>query len=440
MERSPEADSLTPKAGIRRLTARMIPAGHLASSFTGTDATPGAILGAFKAAAPHLGIRPRVVHAIDWLFRFTQPQDWHSGSRPIVWPSAAMQCDELCITPTQAKRLNRHLAELGLIVMHDSPNGKRYGRRLPGKAGRIIEAYGFDLSPLAVRMPEFLATAEAARAERAAIGQLRRRATIARNSLRQTIDTFRELGISDLEIPALEAAFTQTASRFRPGVQSAVMATVVTEMEALAATAREALEITIRHGQCLSAEGASPVEKNPMGCKSVPHHYSYKRTLNPDQDTVAALKECSFEGVAAPAINDRAGAPRHAPGRKDRTARGTLSTITPDEIVRLAPSLRPYLATPNPCWPELVEAADWLRHELGVSKSLWGDACITIGRERAAIALAIVATKPRGHFKTGPAGYFHGMVQKAKIGGLNLDRTIWAMRRKTTTPPPQQCQ
>ena len=28
-----------------------------------------------------------------------------------------------------------------------------------------------------------------------------------------------------------------------------------------------------------------------------------------------------------------------------------------------------------------------------------------------------------------PGGYFHGMVTKAKAGELNLDRTLWAMRR-----------
>jgi hypothetical protein len=32
-----------------------------------------------------------------------------------------------------------------------------------------------------------------------------------------------------------------------------------------------------------------------------------------------------------------------------------------------------------------VDAADWLRHDLGVSKSLWGNACLMMGRELAAV-------------------------------------------------------
>jgi replication initiation protein RepC len=89
----------------------------------------------------------------------------------------------------------------------------------------------------------------------------------------------------------------------------------------------------------------------------------------------------------------------------------------------------PYLRRPSPTWPEVVDAADWLRHELDVSKPLWGEACLAMGREQAAIALAVVSTKEPGHFRTTAGGYFHGMVAKAKAGALNLDRTLWAMRR-----------
>ena len=103
--------------------------------------------------------------------------------------------------------------------------------------------------------------------------------------------------------------------------------------------------------------------------------------------------------------------------------------IRPDELVRLAPRLKPYLHRPSPTWPEIIDAADWLRHDLDVSKSLWGDACVTMGRDLASVALAIVSTKDPEHFRTTPGGYFHGMVQKAKAGELHLERTVWALRR-----------
>jgi replication initiation protein RepC len=51
-----------------------------------------------------------------------------------------------------------------------------------------------------------------------------------------------------------------------------------------------------------------------------------------------------------------------------------------------------------------------------------------MGREQAAIALAIVSAKPAAHFTSSPGGYFHGMVAKAKVGELNLARTVWGLR------------
>jgi len=98
------------------------------------------------------------------------------------------------------------------------------------------------------------------------------------------------------------------------------------------------------------------------------------------------------------------------------------------ELIKLAPRLKPYLNSQAPSWPEIVDAADWLRDEMGISKFIWGDACLVMGREQAAIAVAVVSAKPQAHFRGSPGGYFHGMVSKAKAGELHLARTIWGMR------------
>ena len=110
--------------------------------------------------------------------------------------------------------------------------------------------------------------------------------------------------------------------------------------------------------------------------------------------------------------------------------------LDPDELVRLAPRLKTYLLRPDPTWPDVIDAAAYLRSELDVSKSLWGEACVAMGREQAAIAIAVVSIKDPGHFRTTPGGYFHGMVTKAKAGALNLDRTLWGMRRAQAPKPP----
>ena len=127
--------------GFRRLTPGLLKADRSAEGFAGLPEgviSHGQLLAALKAAAPRLCISPRLVHAVDWLFRFTQPQDWERGGRPVVWPSASMQQEALGLSPTQVKDINRRLIELGLVTMKDSPNGKRYGKRDP--KGRIVEA------------------------------------------------------------------------------------------------------------------------------------------------------------------------------------------------------------------------------------------------------------------------------------------------------------
>jgi replication initiation protein RepC len=80
--------------------------------------------------------------------------------------------------------LIRALVDERLIVPVDSPTGRRWGHRHP-VSGKIVEAYGFDLSPLAVRYLEFMEAAEQARQDREARARLRRRLTIARKAIRQ---------------------------------------------------------------------------------------------------------------------------------------------------------------------------------------------------------------------------------------------------------------
>jgi replication initiation protein RepC len=369
----------------------------------------GQLLAAVKAAAPRLELATRLVYAIDWLFRFTQPQDWERGARPIVWPSALLQQEALGVSETQAKRLNRHLIELGLITMKDSPNGKRYGRR--DARGRIVEAYGFDLSPLAARYQEFVQLAEEGRAEREAMGRFRRRATIARKGIVQILETARDYDLSGEEWPTLDREARAIVQELRRAERPDGMETGVVSLERRQYEARRHLEMLLKG-----------VKKAPSQPENAPHQYTYKPNPYPQQDTVIAF-DTSSEAREAPVPSSA------TPEVANRPEKGMVHGIRPEELVKLAPRLKPYLRRPNPTWPEIIDAADWLRHDLDVSKPLWADACLAMGRDLAAVALAIVSTKDPEHFRTTPGGYFHGMVQKAKADELHLERTVWAMRR-----------
>jgi replication initiation protein RepC len=415
--------------GFRRLTPGLLATDHLAEGFAGLPdrvTMHGQLLAAFKAAAPRLGLSPRLVHALDWLFRFTQPQDWQNGTRPIVWPSASMQQEALGLSATQAKAINRALIDAGLVAMKDSPNGKRYGKRDP--KGQIVEAYGFDLSPIAARYAEFVRLADEAKAERSEMGRLRRRATIACNGIVQILETATEYGFQGEEWTTLRRETRDLRQALRTAERPERMALGVQNLERRQTAARIRLESLLSE---VEPNASQAVDSVPLEPENRPHQYTYKSNLDPEKDTVIANEKSSPTGcetVASP------------PQRVSPPDTGQVLKLRPDELIRLAPRLKHYLLRPDPGWPEVVDAASFLRADLDVSKSLWGEACLAMGRERAAVAIAIVSAKDPAHFRTTAGGYFHGMVAKAKAGYLNLDRTLWGMRRANEPRPPTKPQ
>src|SRR5664279_3299856 len=268
--------------GFRRLTPGLLKADRTAESFAGMPdgvTMHGQLLAAFKAAAPRLGLSPRMVHAVDWLFRFTMAQDWGRGGRPIVWPSASLQQEALGLSPTRTKAINRAMIEAGLITMKDSPNGKRYGKR--DAKGQIVEAYGFDLSPIAARHAEFLRLAAEAKAERIEMGRLRRRATIARNGITQILETAAEYGFQDEEWASLARDSRSLGRVLRTVERIEEMALGVESLERRQRTGRERLEMLL---SLVTAGVPETVNSDPKGAENRPHQYSYKPTLYPEQD------------------------------------------------------------------------------------------------------------------------------------------------------------
>jgi len=171
--------------GCRRVTLEMRAWLDRADSFKGLPpgtAKPLTFLYAFKDAEPYLGLPAHSYKLVDWLVRFTKPQDWEEGSRPIAWPEARRQAEFLGVSPRAVQLLNRTLQEAGIFVMRDDPQGRRYGYRDP-KTGRITKAFGFDLSLLMERHEEFKKIAVEAQIERNRMKKLRQQKTLARKAI-----------------------------------------------------------------------------------------------------------------------------------------------------------------------------------------------------------------------------------------------------------------
>ena len=184
--------------GCRRLTPAHVQVQTIAERFEGLPdgVSKGQALAAFKQAARPLGLSPRLRDAIDVLFAFSAPQDWQPGARPIVWPSNRKLETTLGLGRRQVQNVLSALIRVKLIIPVDSPTGRRWGHR-DAKTGKIIEAYGFDLSPIGLRHAEFVAVAERAAAEERDRAALRRRLTIASKAIQQIAETAIEHQLSD---------------------------------------------------------------------------------------------------------------------------------------------------------------------------------------------------------------------------------------------------
>jgi replication initiation protein RepC len=402
-------------SGARRLTLDMRVRLDQADAFTGLPhgtAKPLRFLAAFQEAEPYLGLPVHAYKLVAWLVKQTQPQDWEEGSRPIAWPSARHQAEFLGLSPARVKQLNRALFEAGVFVIRDNEQGKRYGRRDP-ETKRIIEAFGFDLSPLAFRYDEFVRVAAAARVERDRMKGLRRRATLARRAIRQAGEELAAQGhepegwrlLEEEEVAALALA-CRHASR------SDELALIVVGLERRKTQAEEWVRELVK-----------PMETNPEGPASEPHHYTTTTlTIYPIKDTVPAQRH-SNGATSEPAPETP------SPSRRNGPFPESLG-LTPGHLIELAPRLSPYVPAGSAAltWPAIVDAADWLGGEMGISRTLWARACQLMGRPYAAVALALVSTRQAGHFTSSPGGYFAGMLRKYEKGELRLAATLWALR------------
>lgn len=133
--------------------------------------TRRALMAAVNTAGKALGLRPAAVVVLDALLSCLPCTDAKSGAESPITPLMLLTVfacnDTLCfrakgITDRQLRRHLERLEELNLIRRRDSANGKRFPLM---RQGKVIGAFGIDLSPLLERSAAILALAQKARDE-----------------------------------------------------------------------------------------------------------------------------------------------------------------------------------------------------------------------------------------------------------------------------------
>lgn len=421
----------TTRTGRRSMSTAAQLMAQMAESFQGVPegARKGMYLAAVKQAAPALDLTDKALLMLDQLLAFSKEQDWEAGRRPIVWPSNDLLADVLGVSIRSVQYKRRELENAGLIVVSESPDGKRYGRRGPDK--HIVEAYGFDLSPLALNFEKHKAIAAELKAARRARQALKRRATIAIKSTRMLVATALEIGLEAVEWSAIEEASKQRSGKLRGVRDVHTLRVLVDQLESARCDVEAHFKTQAQMLDNLSTNAINKDKESPKGANSFAPYTTTTDLSSNKLDTVdkrnqvqhkvsSGFEHSNFvaNSTASEAIQNDSMDPI------EQTI--TKYQIKPEQVAALTPLFTDVLPVHRDLtWEDIANAGTKWYKSCGISQDAWQQGLRVLGAEACAVAVAIILARKQEIRSKG--GYFRGMVRKAQDGELNLGPTVYAI-------------
>ncbi len=321
-----------------------------------------------------------------------------TAEAPVVFPSNRALCERLNGMPCSTMR--RHLGKLvsaGVIRRRDSPNGKRYARRF----GAEKLAFGFDLTPLQHRLPEFRSASARLQAEAEALAQLRQTVSL----MRRDAAELALYGPSQCPAPfwaELGALADETARLLRRKPETSLLQSL-----------HRRLSDALAHASALLHPPATE-ELNTS-------HAPYEQHIEPKdriQIETAAEPVCSHSKPAEVSIAETS-TDKHG---DNRPRCPSPPSVTLDDVLAASPGMETYGGTPIRSWPDLVHASETIRPMLGIPQATWNTARSVLGEIGAAICLASILQRfasIRSH-----GAYLAKLCAMASKGDLCLDGMV----------------
>lgn len=108
-----------------------------------------------------------------------------------------------------------------------------------------------------------------------------------------------------------------------------------------------------------------------------------------------------------------------------------ISWWTPRSIRAVFPGFSLYVTADEPSWHDIADGAGRLARDLGINASCWEQARSSMGAEQRLVALGLVAELlSQGRIASSAGQYFGGLLKKARIGALDLDRSVWGLQQR----------
>ena len=403
--------------GFRRESSQTIHWRQQAATYRGLPEGikhPHEVMDILRQARAGLKLTDAELALLTDLYAATQPKDWHR--RPLVWPSNDTIASRMGRSISAVQRMVQRLAGLGLIVMQDSPTGKRYGIR--DAEGHIVKAFGFDLSLLALRAAEFRALAAKRQAEDAQIKAARARAHIARRQLLAVIDAAEEAQIwgtfwQDAAVRA--AGLSASLSKIRDASR---LESITHELTALLVETQTALARTDAVGREMASDNSvgKTASSNELGSA-----HRVDATLNNTTNS-SFNNNCNNAQQACKSPRAVGGYPEFE--AKVRTSKASEKGDPLDhvDLVRLiagAPELARHDEPVPESWPDLRAACLPLLARYDISRRLFLEAEDQLGRRMPTMIFCIMLAHGRNHYRS-PGGAFRRMVERADKGQLHI--------------------
>ena len=411
------------RRGRRRISEAMLAARDELT--TPVPAEPGKrdMLNMLKSLRGVLPVSRGAASTLIIMVEKTAPDAWTALETPFIYAHNTTLMSWTGLSRSTLQRHIRELAEARLLVPQDGRNGQR-GRRWQAEDGQT--QVGFNLASLRYRWPDLLELSAEQR-------RLRKRVSFLRDSIASVNDTVRAqaetLGLE----PILEQAVAIMRSRLRT-VQIEPLENLYREMLALSAALTEQLrgpDIRPDHAPVENDAFSTlyPVEMRPMGPQNGAHYTDTKNIQSSKKvDHVAADGGDRIEQMR----REGQGSELNRSSVYDRTAlRGFKGTAT--FYLEICTSLRDLCSTDRPSAEQLIDAAEYLSGQVGVSCHAWSQACVVLGRLQAAVAVIVMASRlERGAVIRFRDAYFRSLIERGARNTLFLDRSLYALRDHRT--------
>lgn len=358
-------------------------------------------------ARERLGVQDRALAVLDALLTFYPHGELDSSSGLVVFPSnAQLSVRAHGITESTLRRQLAALVEAGLILRRDSPNGKRYAHRSRG--GEVVQAYGFDLTPLLVRAHELAQIAQDVIAERTRFRRTKEALTICRRDVRKLISAAVEEGAPG-NWAQVEAVYADILARLPRYPERGQLELALDEMQLLRAEILNILEMQLKsenmHGNAV---------------------HNDRHIQNSNTESIYELEPSSRKEQGG-SLQDEPQA-KSRPNGEERGKPEPIKAFPLGMVLRACPQIADYGPGGRiENWRELMKAAVVVRSMLGVSPSAYEEACSAMGPENAAVAMACILE--RSNFITSAGGYLRDLTRRSERGEFSLGPMLMALMR-----------